>query len=366
MMDIVTPSTQPNSPDRIAVIMAGGSGERFWPLSRPDRPKQLLKLTSPDETMLEEAVNRISPLVGDDNVYVATSSTLHETIRGADVVPEVRVLAEPLRRNTLGCLVWVAASLLANDDHGVSVAVLTADHKINEPEKFRKTVEMALETAERTGGLVTIGIRPDRPETGYGYVEYDPERTERVGDREAYASRSFREKPDLATAESFVSSGNFLWNAGMFFYTLDGFLRELEQAQPEAYAVTLRIAEHLKANDNEAAVSAFEELPNLSIDYALMEKAKSVFVVPSDFPWDDVGAWDSLERSLGADDTENVRQGSSTIVDGRGNIVVNDRPGTNVGIVGLNDIIVVVTEDAVLVCPKSDAQRVKEIVKALG
>lgn len=350
---------------RIAVIMAGGSGERFWPMSRPDRPKQLLRLTSPDETMLEEAVGRIRPLVGEDNVYVATSASLQDTIRGAAVVPDVRVLAEPLRRNTLGCLVWVAASLLADGEHDASVAVLTADHKIESPDLFRGTVEAALKTAETTGGLVTIGITPDRPETGYGYIEFDPSDETVVDGRTAYRSRSFREKPDLGTAREFVAAGNFLWNAGMFFYTLPGFLTELEKAQPESWAILQEIATHLGANDESSAVAAFERLPNLSIDYALMEKAETVHVVPSDFPWDDVGAWDSLERSLGADETANVRQGESIVLDGAGNIVVNDRPGTTVGLVGVENLIVVVTENAVLVCPKDQAQRVKEIVKAL-
>lgn len=345
--------------------MAGGSGERFWPLSRPDRPKQLLKLTSPTETMLEEAVNRIRPLVGPENVHVATSAALQETIRGAGVVEDMRVLAEPMRRNTLGCLVWVAASLLASGDEDASVAVLTADHKIDEPEMFRVTVGAALSVAEATGGLVTIGIKPDRPETGYGYIEYDPDATTEADGRTAYRSRSFREKPDLATAKQFVEAGNFLWNAGMFFYTVQGFLRELAKAQPVAHAITLAITEKLKAKDEAGAVAEFEKLPNLSIDYALMEKAEMVYVVPSDFPWDDVGAWDSLERSLGNDETENVRQGAVTAVDARGNIVVNDRPGTVVGLVGVEGLIVVVTEDAVLVCPKDQAQRVKEIVTAL-
>jgi mannose-1-phosphate guanylyltransferase len=346
--------------------MAGGSGERFWPLSRPDRPKQLLKLTHPDQTMLEEAVNRIRPLVGDD-AFVATSAALKDVIVESQTVPATNVFAEPTRRNTLGALVWVAASLIATGIEDATVAVLTADHKIGEPDTFRATVSAAMDIAESTKGLVTLGITPDRPETGYGYIEVDRSSTVKAGDgREAYGSRRFLEKPSQETAEEFIASGNYLWNAGMLFYTISGFTSALREADPEAADILDEIASALKAADHHRAVHAFERLPNISIDFALMERAKTVYVVPSDFPWDDVGAWDSLERSLETDSAGNVFQGRVIALEAGGCVIVNDDEDKVVGVVGINDLIVVATRHAVLVCPKSEAQRVKLIVARLS
>ena len=347
--------------------MAGGSGERFWPLSTAQRPKQLLKLTSPDETMLQEAVNRIAPLVGPENVVASVSSTIEGPVRDAAVVADENVWAEPMKRNTLGALCWAAAQLLAREQMETTVAVLTADHQILEPDTFRTTVGAAMDLAEQTESLVVIGIRPDRPETGYGYIEADlAVVTKTAAGREAFRSLSFREKPDAATAASFIQQGNFLWNAGMFFYTLPTFLRELEQAQPTVRALVDKIASALSSGDKWAAENAFAEIPSISIDFALAEKAKQVMVVPSDFPWDDVGSWDSLARTLPTDADGNVSQGDSVIIDTRGSIVVNDSQTIKVGVLGVEDVIVVVTDGAVLVTTKDQAQRVKEITAKMS
>lgn len=350
---------------KIAVVMAGGSGERFWPLSRPDRPKQLLKLTDPNRTMLQEAVERISPLVG-DQIFVSTSRALQDPILAANLVPEAHVLCEPASRNTMGALVWVAANLLATGKEDVTVAVLTADHKIGHPEAFLKTVHAAMDVAEQTGGLVTIGIVPSRPETGYGYIEVDHQlKITTPEGRIAYATRKFLEKPSLQTAIEFVESGNYFWNAGMFFYTLKGFLSALEKTNPEIYALTLNIAQSLRENNQREAEKHYEHLPNISVDFALMEKASEVYVVPSDFPWDDVGSWDALERSMISDSAGNVVQGRVIAVDSNSSVLYNDDPDRLIGVVGLTGLVVVATHDSVLVCPKADAQRVKQIVAEL-
>jgi mannose-1-phosphate guanylyltransferase len=352
---------------RIAVIMAGGSGERFWPLSKPHRPKQLLKLTSATETMLEEAVNRIKPLVGEGNVYIATGGSLRSSISAANVVDSSCVLAEPARRNTLGCLAWVAANLIASELGDSTVAVLTADHSIQFPDVFRATVDAAMDVAEKEDGIVTIGIVPTRPETGYGYIETDQSETVRTASgRTAYKSRSFREKPSQESALQFVQQGNFYWNGGMFFFRLPIFMRELSEAQPETHRLVNEIAVQLKAGNEAGANRLFEEIPSISIDFAVMEKAKNVYAVPSDFPWDDMGSWDALERSFDLDSLGNVSQGDNVLIDTHGSIVYNDIEGAKIGIVGMDDVIVVATGDAFLVCPKSQAQRVKEIVQALN
>jgi mannose-1-phosphate guanylyltransferase len=345
-----------------ALIMAGGSGERFWPVSRVNRPKQLLRLTDPSETLLEEAVNRISPSISKDHVLIATGLPLVDAIRAEQLIPDENVVAEPSRRNTLGCLCWAAANLMARHpgvEDQIAVAVLTADHKIGEPGRFRRTVQTALDVAIHSGGLVTIGIRPTRSETGYGYVELGEPVS---GVSNAYRVASFREKPDLATAEKYVSDG-CLWNSGMFFWTLAGFLLELSKANQEAHQVTLDMARQLAAGNQNAAAEEFAKLPNQSIDYALLEKSDNVYTVAADFPWDDVGAWDALERTLPSDD--NVTVGKCLLVDCAGTIAYNDNPDMLVSAVGVEDLVIVTTKGAVMVCRKSDAQRVKEILQEL-
>ncbi|RYG81417.1 hypothetical protein EON77_07690, partial [bacterium] len=260
--------------------------------------------------------------------------------------------------------VWLAATLARAEgglEAPVSLAILTADHKIDDPMTFRKDVELALSVAEETGGLVTLGIPPTRPETGYGYIEAAPQDDVTRG-REVFPVASFREKPDLKTAEEFVARGGFTWNSGMFFWTLKGFSDELRAAHPEAHAIMVRIHDALVAGDQTAAEAAFRELPDLSIDYALMERAKRVYVVPANFPWDDVGAFDALLRTMPTDANGNVVMGEVHAVDCEGCLLYNEAGEQVLTAVGLRDQILIQTHDAVLVAALSDAQRVKEIV----
>jgi mannose-1-phosphate guanylyltransferase len=215
---------------RVAVILAGGSGERFWPVSTRERPKQFLRLTDPERSLLREAAERAAALVGWESTYVSTGRHLASaTAAECTSLPPENVLAEPTKRNTLGALVWVAASLIAKhpDDWAeTTVAVLTADHRIAPEPAFHETVRQAMSLAEESGGLVTIGIPPDRPETGYGYIELG----------EGSSVRRFTEKPDAATAAQYLAGGRHLWNSGMFFWTLAAFMAELVAAEPEAAA----------------------------------------------------------------------------------------------------------------------------------
>ena len=345
---------------RLAVIMAGGSGERFWPLSNAKRPKQLLKLTHPEQTLLGEAVGRIAPLIPKERIFVATTRALDGAIKSdGSALPE-NVIAEPDKRNTLSCLGWVAANMLAkypNDE--VSLAVLTADHKIGNPALFRDTVSKALVTAEQTGALVTIGIRPSRAETGYGYIQLaDAHSTE------PQRSVAIHEKPDLAKAQEYLKGGNYLWNSGMFFWSVASFLSELEVAQPEVYMIVLQMTEALKQGKDGYAAELFRGLPSQSVDYALMEKAKNVFVVPGEFPWDDVGAWDALERSFDRNADGNVVLGDVISVDSHGCVLVNESKH-KVGVLGVDDLVVVVSPDGILICHKDRTQEVRKIVSQL-
>lgn len=348
---------------RVAVIMAGGSGERFWPLSRQLRPKQLLRLTSETETMIEEAVSRIAPLVGEQNVFVATSRILAGPIAHAGLpIPAENILAEPAKRNTAGCLCWVAAQLQARfPAEEVAIAVLTADHQIGEQPEFRACIDRALSAASLHSALVTIGVRPDRPETGYGYIEAAAE----VAPGVRRVAR-FREKPDLAAAQAYLADGNYLWNSGMFFWRASVFMNQMAAASPAHHAATEAMREALTAGREADAVAAFESLPDISIDYALMERATEVLMVEASFPWDDVGAWDALSRSRSANAEGNVLDGDPIVLDSRNCIVLNDAPSEMaVGVVGVDNLIVIATRDAVLVIPKDRAQDVKGIVKQL-
>ncbi len=341
---------------RIALIMAGGSGERFWPLSRKDRPKQLLKITDSGRVMLDDAVHRLENVFGAENVFIITGKHLVDPIR--EELPELsaHVLAEPDKRNTAGAILWgmgVISALLNETE--LTFAIFPADHMIRPTEAFEETVLEALDFAEEEDRLVTIGIKPTRPETGYGYIE----RGSNLHGKCSSVER-FIEKPDLPTAEKLLKTGKVFWNGGMFFWTLPTFLSELAKASPAHHGAFSEIVSSLKQGRTVVAEIAFGELPNISIDNALMEKSASVGLVEARFEWDDVGAWDALERVLESDDDDNALFGDATVLDSCGCIVHNSGNQV-VKLLGVKDLVVVVTPDAVLVCPKDRAQDVKKL-----
>lgn len=360
---------------KVAVIMAGGSGERFWPLSRERHPKQLLRLTRPDMSLLQEAVDRLGGVVDPSDIHVVTGRHLREAIlsEGGLGIPAENVLAEPCKRNTAGCLCYAAAVLAeryAEIDPGLlAMAVLTADHCIGDADGFRRCVTAALGAAVAHRALATVGIRPTRAETGYGYIEYRSAEPLPGGEpgMPVFPVVRFLEKPDLELAERFVRSGNFLWNSGMFFWSLETFLGELGHAQPEMRETVDTMRRAIREGDGPSLDAAFAGLPSISIDYALMEAARDVLVIPAAFPWDDIGAWDALERTFELDAGGNATYGDPVVIDTAGSIVYNGSKGRRMAVatVGLRDLVVVVSDDAVLVVPKSRAQDVKQVVAKL-
>jgi len=339
------------------VIMAGGSGERFWPYSRITNPKQLLKLTSANLTMIEEAIVRIEPLVPRERILVITSKVLRDTIAQVCDLPNENIIAEPAKRNTAPCLALAAAIIkqrcAAVGEHDAVMAVLTADHFIGDAHAFRANISVAIETAVEHGALVTLGIRPTRPETGYGYIEMNRGIEEQKN--RGVPVVSFREKPDAELAFTFLRYGNFLWNSGMFFWKVSSIESAMLKYLPEVGAF-------ISSGDDES----FKRLPDISIDYGIMEKADNVYVVPASFPWDDVGSWDALDRMKTHDADHNVLYGNVEVIDTTNSIIYNVASNEKVlSIVGMNDAVVVFTDDAVLVCDKSKAQDVKRIVSAL-
>lgn len=359
---------------RAGVIMAGGSGERFWPVSRRNYPKQLLRLAHPTLTLLDEASARMASIFGAENVFVITGRHLAGAVRdaGCGIAPE-NVLAEPCKRNTAGAIVYAAAGLIAHYDRGpdnICMAIGTADHAIGQPERFRDCVDAAMSLAIREQALVTMGVEPARAETGYGYIQATA-KSETIdmptGPVIASDVQAFQEKPDQDTADAYVADGSYYWNSGMFYWTVGAFLRELEAHAPAHHAATLAIADALRKNDEAAADAAFEAIDDISIDYALMEKAEKVIVVKADFPWDDVGEWSALDRTQMQDADGNVAFGDPVLVDVKDSIVYNASGADkmSVGIVGVENLAVIVTNDAVLVVPKDQAQRVKDVVTEL-
>ncbi|MCC6695082.1 MAG: mannose-1-phosphate guanylyltransferase [Candidatus Hydrogenedentes bacterium] len=356
---------------RVGVVMAGGSGERFWPLSRKDRPKQLLHLTSENETMLAEAVSRVAPLIPVEHVYIVTGEHLVKPIREAGIgVPPENIWAEPCKRNTAGALAYAAAMLLAKygDDAPLSMAVTTADHQIGDADLFCRTVDAALSAAEREPVLATMGIVPTRPETGYGYIQVaDGTTSSRSAEIAVWPVKAFHEKPNQERAEDFIETGHYFWNSGMFFWRVSTFLDELTTASPAHAAAIRAMAAAQRKGDAPAVRAAFEEFEDISIDYALMERAKRVVMVRADYPWDDVGAWPALDRSFPKDNHGNVCIGDPVVVDSEDCIVYNEAGADRiaVSVVGAEDLVVVVTEDAVLVIPKDRAQDVRHAVQEL-
>lgn len=356
-----------------AVIMAGGAGTRFWPASRGRLPKQLLPLAgTEDETLLAATVRRLRPLVTDDRVIVVTGAHLAEaTAQSVPGVPTAQILKEPVPRNTAPCIAWANATVQRLDPDAV-VMVLPSDHFIADEAAFRGVIASAIATAE-TGRVTIVGIVPTRPETGYGYIEVgDPiDSADAGGDRKTVARRVVRfvEKPDRTRAESFVTAGpaRYLWNAGMFFFRVRDMTRLLERHLPNVAAGVARIDAAAVSEDPTAVVrEVFPTLESISIDHGVMEKADDLAVVSGDFGWNDVGSWQSAWELAEHDTGGNAIGPNDLAIDATNNLVRSlAAKRKTIAVVGVSDLVVVETDDAILVIPRDRAQDVRLVVDAL-
>lgn len=357
-----------------AVIMAGGSGERFWPASRTHKPKQLLPLGTNGTTMLEEAIERIAPLIPVERILLITSAVLRDPILEAvPSLPTENVIAEPCKRNTAPCLALATAEILTREANGSALmAVLTADHFIGNAEQFRQDVTVALQQAYEHGSLVTLGIAPTRPETGYGYIEVE-QANPTPG--KPVTVRAFCEKPTLDTAMTYIHDGKHLWNSGMFFWRADVLQQVMIEHLPEVGKAIQPLSHALRnvrttgAPALQAATELrdlFAALPDISIDYGVMERATNVHVVPARFVWDDVGSWDAMKRLGQENDLGTVSFGEVLDLESRNCVLVNNSAeGHILGVLDVEDLIVVTTSDATMVCSRHRAQDVKKLVAAL-
>jgi mannose-1-phosphate guanylyltransferase len=342
--------------------MAGGSGTRFWPLSRKDRPKQFLPIAT-QKTMIEETVERLRPLLPPEAIYTISNSEQAAAIRKLiPGLPAKNVIVEPLARNTAPSLILATARIYLQNPKAVILA-LPADHLIGRPDAFLKKLRAAAAAAAREDVIVTFGIPPTFPSTGFGYIQFSGRGRRRFGDVDFFPVLKFKEKPDLERAASYLKQGRHLWNSGMFVWRAEVFARKLEQFAPEFFAFWERVVKAVRKNDRPAIAAAFGGIPATSIDYALMEKAKGVLMAEGDFGWSDVGSWASLADIWARDEAENAVRGEAQFLDSRNCLVYS--PHRLAAVVGLKDVIIVDTKDALLVCSKTADQRVKEIIEAL-
>ena len=366
--------TKTDIKDRFVIIMAGGRGERFWPLSREKTPKQLIKLLG-DKSFLQQAVDNVLPLVPLKNILIITNAAQAAEVRKQlPKLPKDNVIAEPVGRDTCAAVTLGAAIVGARSTTGV-MAVLPADHVMPEQKKFQQVLSDAFDLASRGQVIVTIGIKPTEPATGYGYIhtghELPPPEGAKKYKTAFFKAEKFVEKPNYETALGYLQGGQHRWNAGMFIWSFVTITESLQKHQPEMYEACQRWFK--VANDpaklNKVLAKEYPAIKKISIDFALMEKAHNVVVADGAFAWDDLGAWPALARHLKADAEGNCAVADFIHVDAARNIIFDARSKdrrTPIAVVGLRDSILVQTDDAVLLAHKSQAQKIKELVKKLA
>ena len=344
------------------VILAGGKGERFWPKSRESMPKQLIAITS-EKTMLEETITRIEPFAPSERIVIVSTRNLMSSILATvPNFPMNNILLEPFGKNTAPAI-GLAAMFIERKDPGATIVVLPADHYIPDRDSFADAIRYAAGIAEERRALATFGIEPTRPETGYGYIEVDNPLAKNRG-QALYDVRQFREKPDIETARTFLTSGRHFWNSGIFVWTVSTILGAYREHMPGMYESLMELREHLGGEDESDAIGAFYSgARRVSIDYGIMEKADNVLMVSGDFFWDDIGSWSALERVYDPDDDGNILKGDCVVHDTHDSIFLSE-DGLVAGI-GVTGIVVVRIGDVTLVCDKQRAQEVREIVRLL-
>ncbi|MEQ9309775.1 MAG: mannose-1-phosphate guanylyltransferase [Balneolaceae bacterium] len=348
-----------------AVIMAGGSGTRFWPKSTKALPKQFLNLFGKG-TMIQNTAERIQEIIPQERIMVVTNESYVSIVKEQlPKVPVENIVGEPVAKNTAPC-VAIAAELLHKKDPNAVMVVLPADHHITDPEEFNKILKSAVAKATSGEHLVTIGINPNKPETGFGYINSENSSSEVLDGNEVYRVQAFTEKPDALTAQKFLDSGNYFWNSGMFIWTAKTVLKEIEKQLPDMFDELKAASPELYESTHEAAIKDFYyACESISIDYGIMEKAESVYVVPGDFGWNDVGSWTAVYDLAETNSQGNsVQTLNATFAEAENNLVLSSGEKM-ISLVGVKNVAVVETETAILVCNLEKAQGVKEIVEQL-
>lgn len=347
------------NPNHYVVIMAGGVGSRFWPMSRIPHPKQFLDILGTGTSLLQQTYERSKKICPVSNILIVTNAQYRglvmEQLKG---IKPSQILLEPARRNTAPCVAYAAFRIKAiNPD--ASMVVAPSDHLILKDKEYTNLISRALAEVEQKDSLITLGITPTRPDTGYGYIQFE----ENEGDKGVHKVKSFTEKPDLAMAEELVKSGEFLWNAGIFIWSVKGILKSFETHMPEMYQLFQEGEDRFNTKDEKAFIQrVYTQCKSVSIDYGVMEKAKNVFTLAADIGWSDLGTWGSLYSFSEKDENGHVIQGKNVLTYDSKNCVVNVPKNKLVVLQGMEDMIVVENDDILLICRQKDEQQIKRIV----
>lgn len=345
-----------------ALIMAGGKGTRFWPLSTEEKPKQFLNLIG-EETMIQMTVNRIKPIIPIERVFVCAGEMYVDLVKEQlPELPEQNIIVEPEGRNTAPCIA-LSAFVIKKYYKDANMIVLPSDHLISDEEEFRNVIKNADEfVKENKGAIITLGMEPTRAETGYGYIRYgNDERV--INNHKVIKVDAFVEKPNKEKAKAYIKEGNYLWNGGMFLWSADNILSQIEKYSNDTYKALKDIETVDNEEIQELINDNYHKTEAISIDYAVMEKSDSIYVVPSRFGWDDVGSWEALDRYREKDDKGNVLVGNAKVIDSHGNLVISS--SHDIVVEGLKDIYVIENDGKILVGNKSNVANVKELKKII-
>jgi mannose-1-phosphate guanylyltransferase len=349
-----------------AVIMAGGVGSRFWPKSRARKPKQFLNILS-SKSLIEQTIERVNHLIPEENIFIVSNK--NQTAELVQVLPKFpikNIILEPQSKNTAPCI-GLASLFIKRQQPDAVMVVLPSDHLIKDTEKFLDTLKIGIESAYETKGLITIGIQPTYPSTGYGYIQFVEDEESELGSKGVYKVKTFAEKPNLETAKKFIESGDFLWNSGMFIWRVDVILEEIKTYLPDIYEELMKIDEAIGKDDFKNVLEqSYGRMKAISIDYGVMEKTNRAYVIKASFGWSDVGSWEEVYNLAPKDENGNYvssNPDSVILFDVKNCLVEGNK--TLIAMIGVEDLIVVSTEDAILICKRDRAQDVRNVVNYL-
>ncbi len=352
-----------------AIVMAGGVGARFWPYGTQKLPKQFLPVANSSDTMLQMTIKRIQDFIPYEQIFISTNEQyINDVKKQVPKIPQNNIIGEPVGRNTAPC-VGLASIILKQFDETAKMLVVPADHLIENHDEFRKTILGGLQFVEENDAIVTLGINPTHPETGYGYIQFVDDsyltvEANNSGTVNVYKVKTFAEKPTIDIAQEFLKSGDFLWNSGIFIFRADVILKEIKKSLPDLYHELSKIEKDIHTNKFHSTLDkVFREIKGISIDYGVMEKANNVYVIKGSFSWSDLGSWDEVYRIKTKDKSGNVIMGDSLIKDSKNNLILSQKGF--VGVIGIEDLIVINSKDGLLICKRGRSQEVKEVLDYL-
>ncbi|WP_422105801.1 mannose-1-phosphate guanylyltransferase [Winogradskyella sp.] len=345
-----------------AILMAGGVGSRFWPVSTQNFPKQFHDMLGTGDTLIQKTFNRLAKLIPEENIFILTNERYNDLV--FEQLPSVtkrQVVLEPAMRNTAPCILYAALKIQKENEDALMI-VAPSDHWIEDEDAFSENVKTAFDYCESHDALMTLGITPTFPNTGYGYIEYDKEQS--LGEVDVKSVNQFREKPDYDTAKSFLKQGNFLWNAGIFMWSAVSVIAAFERNQPELFRLFNNgYAVYNTEFEDDFIKENYAKAENISIDYAVMEKSNNVYVIPATFDWNDLGTWGSLYDKLDKDDSQNAIVNSKVLVDNATGNMIRSKKDKIVVIDGLKDYIIVDKDEVLLIFPKTKEQDIKKVLQ---